>query len=51
MLLQDESRLLILPKEPGGSERGSSDQHAIYSGGPHATDDVVETVHVTIAEQ
>ena len=29
MLLQNEPRLLFLPKEPGGSERGSPDQHAI----------------------
>src|SRR6185295_14591918 len=51
LLLQNESRLLFLPKEPGGSERGSSDQHAIDSGVPHAMHDVMITVHVPIAEQ
>ena len=50
MLLQNESHRLFLPKEPGGSERSSSNQHAIDSGVPHATDDVVITVHVPIAE-
>src|ERR1043165_836383 len=39
MLLQNEPRLLFLTKEPGSSQRRSSDQHAIDSGFPHATDD------------
>src|SRR6267143_4917036 len=51
MLLQNEPRLLFLPKEPGGSERGSPDQHAIDSGVPHATDDVVIIVLIPISEQ
>src|SRR4029077_8550767 len=51
LLLQNESRLLLLPKKPGGSERRSSDQHAIDSGVPHAPHDVMITVDVPIAEQ
>src|SRR5688572_21433833 len=51
MLLQNESRLLFLPKEPGGSKHGSSNQHTIDSSAPHPTDDIMITVYVPITEQ
>lgn len=51
MLLQNESRLLFLPKEPRSSKRCSPDQHAIDSGGPDTTDNVVIIMHISVAEQ
>src|SRR5262245_12188318 len=51
LLLKNESRLLLLPKKPRSSERGSPDQHAIDSGVPHATNDVVIAMHIPISEQ
>src|SRR4051812_33810918 len=50
MTLQRESHLLFIPKKPGSSERSSPDQHTIDSGIAHATDNIVITVHIPIAE-
>src|SRR5262245_6463485 len=51
LVLQYQPCLLFLAKKPWGSERGSSDQHTIDPGVPHATDKVVITVHIPVAEQ
>jgi hypothetical protein len=51
MLPQNKSHLLFLPEKPGSAERGSAHQDAIDAGIPHATDHIMITMHISVAEQ